>query len=340
MKFVGAALSGAFFLCALPPTSHATHVHMEAGPFLGVVLCVAVDPARPKTIYASAFGGGVFRSEDGGQAWAAVNRGLPNRKVFSLVIDPKDRKQLYLGTDQGIFLSRDQGNSWAPLTLQLARRNVRAFAIDAKDARLLYVATDQGVFQGREREWTRISAGLLNPDVRGLVVSRDGDLFAATFDGVFKKEKRRSSWSEVNRGLEDRKIRALAIDPASHGTLFAGTSYGGAFRTTDGGKSWKAANRGLLNSTVLSLIITPDGALYAGTIDGVFKSLTHGQSWFAAGEDLPFTVASMAFDPSDPKILYAGSGGRVFKSNNGGQNWKDISRHVSYFVPVTRANNK
>ncbi len=51
----------------------------------------------------------------------------------------------------------------------------------------------------------------------------------------------------TSNGPEGGDIRALAIDPATPSTLYAGTGYGGVFKSTDGGENWEAVNTGLLN---------------------------------------------------------------------------------------------
>jgi hypothetical protein len=60
-------------------------------------------------------------------------------------------------------------------------------------------------------------------------------------------------------------ISALAIDPATPTTLYAGT-IGGAFKSTNGGDSWTAINNGLAPIPVLALAIDPatPTSLYAG----------------------------------------------------------------------------
>ena len=58
-------------------------------------------------------------------------------------------------------------------------------------------------------------------------------------------------------------VRALAIDPTTPATLYAGTG-GGVFKSTDSGGTWAAANTGLTNLDVAALAIdptTPDHAL-------------------------------------------------------------------------------
>src|SRR5436190_1676610 len=72
-------------------------------------------------------------------------------------------------------------------------------------------------------------------------------------------------------------IPALAIDPTTPSTLYAGTitldaanmfTGGGVFQSTDGGGSWSAVSSGLTNTGVEALAIDPTtpSTLYAGTI--------------------------------------------------------------------------
>jgi photosystem II stability/assembly factor-like uncharacterized protein len=64
---------------------------------------IVVDPTNPQVVYAGAEDSGVFRSEDGGGRWHAINEGLTNRSVYTLVIST-DGQTLYAGTDgAGIF---------------------------------------------------------------------------------------------------------------------------------------------------------------------------------------------------------------------------------------------
>jgi photosystem II stability/assembly factor-like uncharacterized protein len=91
---------------------------------------------------------------------------------------------------------------------------------------------------------------------------------------VFKSTDGGGHWSAVNTGLTITDVVALAIDPATPTTLYAGT-FGGVFKSTDGGTNWSAVNTGLTNTYVVALAIDPatPTTLYAGTNGGgVFKS--------------------------------------------------------------------
>ena len=52
------------------------NVWTSNGPEGGMIHALAIDPATPSTLYAGTYGGGVFKSTNGGAAWSAVNTGL------------------------------------------------------------------------------------------------------------------------------------------------------------------------------------------------------------------------------------------------------------------------
>src|SRR5205809_827340 len=96
-------------------------------------------------------------------------------------------------------------------------------------------------------------------------------LYAATANaGVARSTDGGGSWGRV--GLSSYSVwDALAVDPVTPATLYAGTR-GGVFQSTDGGVSWSALNTGLTNLYVNTLAIDPQtpATLYAGTGAGVF----------------------------------------------------------------------
>ena len=127
----------------------------------------------------------------------------------------------------------------------------------------------------------------------------------------------------TSNGPEGGYVRALAIDPQTPTTLYAGT-YGGVFKSTDGGGNWSTVNTGLTATGVYALAIDPQtpATLYAGTDGGgVFKSTDGGANWSAVNTGLTNTyVYALAIDPQTPATLYAGTYGGVFKSTHGGGN--------------------
>jgi uncharacterized repeat protein (TIGR01451 family) len=120
-------------------------------------------------------------------------------------------------------------------------------------------------------------------------------------------------------------IHALAIDPTTPATLYAGT-YGGVFKSTTSAGAWTAANTGLSDLWVNALAIDPTtpATLYAGTYGGgVFKSTDSGATWVAVNTGLTnLRLWDLAVDPVAPATLFAGtSSGGVFKSTDSGGTW-------------------
>ena len=66
--------------------------------------------------YANFGGRHVWRSEDAGATWHPLDgdgdASLPDIPVHSLVVDPDNRRRIYVGTDLGVFVSRDRGATW------------------------------------------------------------------------------------------------------------------------------------------------------------------------------------------------------------------------------------
>src|SRR2546427_771586 len=135
--------------------------------------------------------------------------------------------------------------------------------------------------------------------------------------------------NRTNTGRDGGPVLALAIDPRTSTTLYAGTA-GGVFKTDDGGVNWRAVTTGLTNLIVRNLAIHPQipATIYAGTSGGgVFQSLDGGTSWRAINTGLPKgDVGAVAINPQTPTTVYAGiflgmSRG-VFRSTDGGDNWR------------------
>ena len=66
----------------------------------------------PATLYAGTWGGGVFKSTDGGGNWSPLNTGLTNLWVQALAIDPVTPSTLYAGIEgAGAFAIQQVGFS-------------------------------------------------------------------------------------------------------------------------------------------------------------------------------------------------------------------------------------
>src|SRR6266550_3075509 len=63
----------------------------------GRVTCLVVDPKDPKTLYAGAAAGGVWKSRNGGEAWDPCWPRLLNHNIGALATHPVNSGELYCG---------------------------------------------------------------------------------------------------------------------------------------------------------------------------------------------------------------------------------------------------
>ena len=151
--------------------------------------------------------------------------------------------------------------------------------------------------------------------------------------GVSKSTDRGETWNTASVGLPRSENRALAIDPLTPTTLYAGT-FKGVFKSTDGGATWSAANIGLEFLHVFDLAIDPslpttvftiaqdDAAEIAGEV-GVFKSTDSGTTWNPLDTGpMIFSFSDLAIDPVTPTTIYVTTNAGVIKSTDGGDSWE------------------
>jgi photosystem II stability/assembly factor-like uncharacterized protein len=115
-----------------------------------VVTHAAIDPRDPAVAFATiatTTGPSLYRSDDGGQTWAASANGLPPFAAQVLRFDPLDSNDLYCGTDVGLYRSTDRGATWARLGAGLPASSIHDVQI-LEDGSLLRVGTyGRGVWE-------------------------------------------------------------------------------------------------------------------------------------------------------------------------------------------------
>src|SRR5262249_45179171 len=63
------------------------------------IRAMAIDPQTPSTLYAAQwFGGGVYRSIDGGAHWSTTNTAVSSLLIVALAVDPESPRTLYATT--------------------------------------------------------------------------------------------------------------------------------------------------------------------------------------------------------------------------------------------------
>ena len=82
--------------------------------------------------------------------------------------------------------------------------------------------------------------------------------------------------------------------------------------------------------TVQTLVLGPDRQdIFAGTSDGVFRSVNNGDSWTAVNNGLPDSIVlSLAVGP-DRQSLFAGTSEGVFRSVDNGESWTAVNNGLT-----------
>ncbi len=146
-------------------------------------------------------------------------------------------------------------------------------------------------------------------------------LILCVFGGVSHGQDQK--WSSLGPG--GGAIYALAINPGTPTTIYAGSHFGGIYKSIDGGNSWSFS--GLTNLWVQALAIDPKtpATVYAGTwARGAYKSTDGGASWNAIGPGLErfgYDIKTLVIDPNTPTTIYASGSDGVYKSTDGGITW-------------------
>jgi photosystem II stability/assembly factor-like uncharacterized protein len=80
-----------------------------------MLFSMVLDQTRKGVIYLGSREG-IHRSEDGGNTWTTLSKGLATLNVRSLAQSVTDPKLFYLGTNgSGLYRSKDAGETWEPM---------------------------------------------------------------------------------------------------------------------------------------------------------------------------------------------------------------------------------
>ena len=205
------------------------------------VAAITIDPANPARIYVGSLGLGVFRTTTSGTRWKRLNSGLTSLFVQALVLDPTNSANVYIGTaPTGAFKSTDGGEAWTQMNLGPEVGGV-TLAVDPNNPATIYAGTgNSGVLKSTDAgaTWSPINSGLLaaldnlSLPVTGLAVdpTNSSHIYAGSGGaGVFASTDAGATWASFGAGLANPFVNAMALNPATPQTLYAGTN-GGVFQ--------------------------------------------------------------------------------------------------------------
>jgi photosystem II stability/assembly factor-like uncharacterized protein len=241
---------------------------------------IAVDTAT-HTVYIASLGGGILKSKDGGQTFAAANQGLGSPVVASLAMAHNNPNVIYAGTDAGIFKTTNGGATWSatgsgdlPLSL----------IIDPTNPDILYAGFNgdlQKTTDGGDT-WVSSATGIDNPFVFSLAIDPNNTsvLYAGTAGtGAFKSVDGGATWNPLT---VDTTVWSLYVDPIDSNVIYAGSNGNGVFKSTNAGASF--VRTGSPTVGVVLALAKSGKRLYAGTAtQGVSVSKDDGATWTNTG---------------------------------------------------------
>ncbi len=273
-----------------------------------------VATADGATLYAAAWGSGVYISTDAGMHWRAAGGGNPDRGVryiSGLALNPAHGQTIYAVTsDDRFHISTNGGGDWdsTPLPVDpIDSVTTTSLAVSRQDPAVMLVGTElEGIVRSTNggRTWSDTSL-LTNVSVNAIAFSpRSAAVaYAVTDQGIYRTVNGGISWQLARRGIPSgTQFQSIAVDPTHPAYIIAGSVAGRFYRSRDGGGSWSYQGQADGNQ-VNAILFNPahEGAVFAGTNDAgaIYHSEDSGRHWsgYATG-----------FDPND-EILALAAGG-------------------------------
>jgi len=278
---------------------------------------------------------GIFSVKESAKAdsyqWVAINNGLKNTHVKSLVIDPTNTNIIYAGTQDGVYKSTNGGINWAPINNVLTNLEVNCLLIDSQHTNTIYAGTGVGIFKTIDggENWVLYSNGLKatstvfppHPSIYSLAMDHQytNTIYAGTGVGIFKTINGGENWTWLNgdnsvvgpyQPFPGPNIWSIATNPNDSNIIYAtvGAEDRGVYKSTNGGQKWTwIENSAVIGYFTHFIIIDPnDSNIIYATGKGIYKSTDSGLNWTQIGLT-DVTVNSLAIDPTNTNIIYAGT---------------------------------
>lgn len=305
--------------------------------------CLGISPARGHPLYACS-NGGVWRSNDHGRDWQAIDDGLATASFGSLVVDPSSPNRIYTGvnayTSSGpaVYKSENGGASWQGASDGIDSLFVAALAADPTAAGTVYVGTmASGLLKSTDdgATWATAGHGLRGISIRALALDplSPATVYAETNRAFFVSHDSAANWFRPGAAFPG--YPPLVADPHASGVLYSPAN-ASLYGTTDAGAHWTPlaappteffAALAIAPSDPATLYLANFGFIEGHPFSEVFVSHDAGATFVALPN--PYSeVSAIAVDPLDPDTLYVsghrGAGGGVWKSADGGQTFDQL----------------
>ena len=235
---------------------------------------ILLDPSSPegsRTLYACAFGLGVYKSTDNGKSWTQKNNGIAGDEPFVWRITPSQDGSLYLVVARrsekqdlspslagALYRSTDKAEHWQRIDLPAGVNGPTGLEIDPRDPHRLYLTAwgqegdsadkNGGVYASDDGGKTWRTLFTKSQHVYDLTIDthHPDTLYICGFDAAaFRSTDRGAHW-ELIKGYNFKWGHRVILDPNDSTQIYI---------TTYGGGVWHGPARGTTNTP--ETILTP-----------------------------------------------------------------------------------
>ena len=313
---------------------HESVEYREIGPFRGGRSAAVVGvPGNPNLFYFGATGGGVWKTENGGETYENISDGFFGGSVGAIAIAKDDPNVIYVGGGEvtirgnvssgyGMFKSVDAGKTWSFSGLPNSR-HIPRIVIDPSNNDIVYAAVL-------------------------------GNLYKPTQDrGVYKSIDGGVTWKKVLYANDLSGAFEIVLDPNNSRVLYASTwrvqrtpsslSSGGdgsdLWKSIDNGENWTkiSTNSGFPSGIlgVIGVTVSPVNSERVWAIvenqekGGVYRSDDGGKNWIYTNSSRSLRQRAWYYSKiyADTQDIdgvyvmnvayhYSDDGGKTFKSSN------------------------
>jgi photosystem II stability/assembly factor-like uncharacterized protein len=172
---------------------------------------IVFDPRDEKTIWAAVEIDGVWRSNDGGDSWKKLNRGLNSEDIHGLAVS-QSRQRIFAATDGGLHRSEDEGETWEHVPLDSPAQYTRSVVVMPNAPQTIFVTNGDGP----PGSWGRL----------------------------FRSDDYGDTWRQVALPIKTNStVWKIAPHPQDPLLVFCATNFGQLFRSVDGGQQWTKIDR-------------------------------------------------------------------------------------------------
>ena len=214
---------------------HKTGEHWQPGAGGLCLHTILINPDDPKRIVVAISAAGAFRTDDGGETWQPINRGLRSRElpdkerevghcVHRIAMNPSRPDVLFMQKHWDVMRSDDGGDSWEKVSGNLPSDFGFPIAVHSHEPDTVYVVP------------------ITSDSVH---VPPDGRL------RVYRSRTGGNEWEALTNGLPQEHCYvnvlrdAMAVDALDPCGVYFGTTGGQVYASPDAGDSWKPIMRDL-----------------------------------------------------------------------------------------------